>query len=463
MKSTLNRQFVDFLKKHQLIVSKQRVLVAVSGGADSMVLLRLLVEWQQHLQIELGVAHFNHQIREKADIDEAFVREQAGQLQLPFFAARQDVQAYAVDRKMSLEAAGRVLREAFLNATALDNHYNCIATGHHLDDQVETILMRLIQGAGLEGLAGIRLQRGLFVRPLLFASKSEILEFAHERNILFRDDESNREERFLRNRIRARLVPILREEFKLKDFTQFLHQSLILQEWLKNIDEQCDTFLEKYVVKQSQNKIALELTPFRGYFSGIQKAVLQRVFTRLELPDKELNYERMSSFVRWLKNADDGQRLNLLPDVKVFRKGAQLIFEKVAEKDVATISITVMPDCQIPVPDGDLVLKLQTTNISEVNFDESGNRLYIDAGKCRFPLLLRNWKAGDRFQPLGMSGFKKVKDFLTDRKIYGEQKKKVLVLESDGDIVALPGIAVSERYKINSSTEHILKIEIESL
>ncbi len=463
MKSTLSRQFIDFLKKQQLLEAQQHILVAVSGGVDSMVLLHLLLEWQQHLKITLGVAHFNHQLRENADKDEAFVREHAKRLHLPFFAGRQDVQAFADAERMSLEAAGRVLRETFLQTTAQANSYHRIATAHHLDDQVETILMRMMQGSGLEGLAGIRLQRDLFVRPLLFAAKSEILRYAREKNIPFREDESNSEERFLRNRIRARLVPILREEFGLKNFKPFLRQSLILQDWLTDVAEQCETFMQQYVVKQSQNKIALELAPFRGYFSGIQKAILQRVLALLELPDEMLNYERMSTFLRWLQNADNGGQMNLLPNVKVFRKGAYLIIEKPIESAARNLFVELMPDSRIHLPGTGKVVTLQSVERSKVKFDDTGSRLYIDAEKCRFPMVLRNWQPGDRFQPLGMSGLKKVKDFLTDRKIFGEAKKDALVLESNGDIVALPGIAVSERYKIKSSTKRILKIEIESL
>ena len=227
--------------------------------------------------------------------------------------------------------------------------------------------------------------------------------------------------------------------------------------------EQCENFLEQYVVKQSQNKIALELATFRGYFSGIQKAILQRVFALLKLPEETLNYQRMSSFVRWLQNAEDGQQQQLLPNVRVYRKGAHLIIEKIAENAVGATFLQLTPDCRMPLPGSNMVLTLQTVERSEVKFDDTGSRLYIDAEKCRFPLVLRNWQPGDRFQPFGLSGVKKVKDFLTDRKIYGEAKKNALVLESNGDIVALPGIMVSERYKINSSTKRILKIEIESL
>jgi tRNA(Ile)-lysidine synthase len=464
MKNSLKYAFLEFINHHQLIEQKQKILVAVSGGVDSMALLHLLLAWRQYFKINLGVAHFNHHLRgEDSDKDEAFVRETCRETGLAFFCGHGDVEAAARRKKYSREEAARMLREEFFEKCRKQEGFDVTATAHHLDDQAETVLMRLFSGAGLDGLAGIRLRREGFIRPLLFAERAEIENYAWQNNINYREDASNFDLNIPRNKIRRQLLPLLKQEFNLSNLNSFLHTSLVIQEWLPEIDKQVEFLLNQAVFTESQNKIRLDIIPYTKYFSSTQVKLLECILTKLQNRKTELTYNRFRSFSQWLKRAADGDKFRVERAVQVSRKKNRLVFEYQQSFKSIDVYEEIHPGSTYHNRELGISLSIELVSSNAVKFDPTHTVEYLDAQHLTFPLLLRTWQAGDRFQPLGMAQLKKVSDFLTDEKSLILAKEQMLVLENQGEIVAVVGARISEKYKINDLSQQILKLEIQAL
>ncbi|MBS7345579.1 MAG: tRNA lysidine(34) synthetase TilS, partial [Caryophanon sp.] len=205
----LTNKFLDTLMKEEIIGKEDRILVAFSGGIDSVALLCLLLEVRESFGLRLGAAHLNHGFRENADADEAFCRSFCEEKEVPFFSRKMDVEAYAKAEKVSFEMAGRTLRYAFFEKVMDEQGFSKCATAHHLDDQVETVLLNLVRGTGLKGLTGISPVRGRYIRPLLFYKKSELLGYLEKNQISYRHAHTNDEVEYQRNRIRNAVLPYL--------------------------------------------------------------------------------------------------------------------------------------------------------------------------------------------------------------------------------------------------------------
>ncbi|RMH87151.1 MAG: tRNA lysidine(34) synthetase TilS [Calditrichaeota bacterium] len=462
--TSLKYRFLQFTNRHRLIQPQQAILIAVSGGVDSVVLLHLLVTWQQFFRSRLGVAHFNHQLRgSSADEDEAFVAELSREFQLPFYAGRGDVRNLAHRQRRSLEEAARMAREAFLVETCEQNGFDHIATGHNLNDQAETMLMRLLQGAGVSGLAGIRLRRGRFIRPLLFAEREAIVEYAAHHQLTYREDPTNRDLRFVRNRIRHRLLPLLRETFHLSRLDSFLRTGLILQEWLEMLEEEVQQALSAVKILPGQNKIALDIPAYCQYFSQIQVKVLEFIIAQLTGERQTLTFRRFESFSRWLEKGGRGKIL-VHPGIQAWREGEQILFQLSAEENLPEkVDVWLNPGDAYRNETLQIEVSIGFAPREAIDFRLSPHTEFLDADQLRFPLRLRTWQPGDKLQPLGANYLKKVSDLLTDCRSLPLPKQSMLVLESAGEIVWVVGCRIGENYKITPQTKRVLKLEMNKL
>ncbi len=465
MNNSLKFTFLNFVNQHQLIERNQHLLVAVSGGVDSMVLLHLLRSWQRYFALKITVAHFNHQLRgAAADADAQFVADFCRENNLPVLTGRGNVKEFALSEKQSPEAAARMLRERFLRDAQVAAGCDAIVTGHHLDDQMETLLMRLLSGSGLDGLAGIRIRREQFLRPLLFARRQAIIDYAKAKNIAFVEDASNQDLNFRRNQIRHQLIPFLNEHFDYYNPASFLNIGLLIQEWLPYIENQAELCFLSPKKSASENKIRLDIPTFKGYFSGIQIKALELALSRLCSEEKKMTTRQFQNFSRWLKKTNFSGEYRLDESVLVRREKNELIFEKCIKKTLDIIPLTEIYNGESYLfPELGISLRTDFVEREDAVFNNAPEEEYLDAAKLTFPLLLRSWQAGDRFQPLGMKQGKKISDFLTDEKELRYSKKITPVMLNQAEVICVPGVRISEKYKIKSKTETVLKIKVTKL
>lgn len=461
MKNSLKNRFLEFAVKNSLFKDGEQVLVAVSGGVDSMVLLNLLQSVKQRFGIELGIVHLNHRIRgEQAEQDLKFVEDYSHVSNLPFHGLREDVPGYADKNNLSLEAAGHILREEAFEKLAGQYNYQKIATAHHLDDQAETVLMRLISGSGLQGLAGIRLKRGKWVRPLLFARRCEIEKFAEAKKIPFRTDMSNRDTRFLRNKIRHNLLPLLKREFDPNVTHHLSHFSTILKEWDVYLENELKKNIQNGDLQISKNKIALELNNFSIYFSWIKFRMVEYVLSSLQALPFKIQFGQFSDFCDWSERGKIGSLFTWGNGLICVKERTRLVFFREKEGEQGDLEVEVFPGRVCWIPEVEKGLILTEIGKEEAEFSPDPLVEYLDGSRLKFPLLVRRWRAGDRFQPLGMKKEKLVSDFLTDKKIGSFERRKALLLLNGEEPVSVLGIQISDNYKIQSTAGRVFKLTV---
>jgi tRNA(Ile)-lysidine synthase len=426
-----------------------------------MVLLHLLHTWRRRLQVELAVVHLHHHLRgREADADAALVKQFCAQWNLPFHLLEADIAAIAREEGWSLEEAGHQVREKLFTELAGREGYHVIATGHHRDDQAETVLERLIQGTGLRGLAGIRLRRGRWVRPLLFAHRSEIEQYARSYGIPFRQDASNQDLRFRRNKIRHHLLPLLQKEYNPAAAGHLAELAETLQEWDDYLSEEVKKAWKQCVLSAGENEIALDIKTYSGYFSWIKIALLEDVFRRGFSRESIIRRKQWDSFEWWVKQGHEVSQFRWDDRVWVQRRGATLVFYSPHRLLHQPTELAIFPGIPYHLPDSNIQLTISEVGREAVRFTGERNVEFICGDRLHFPLTLRRWQPGDRFVPLGASYSVLVSDYLTDRGIRQPQKSQVMVLLNGNEIVAIPGIQMDERYKISEQCKKIFRLTI---
>ncbi len=457
----LKQAFFEFVKLHQIIPPGTSVLVAVSGGQDSVALLDLLVQWQKGLNVQLGVAHVHHHLRDGADADAAFVETLAAQYDLPFFRKDVNVKQWVATRKLSIEEGARMLREKALKAIASQNGYEWIATAHTLSDQVETLLMRLFLGTGLTGLAGIRMKRPPFIRPLLFARREEITRYIRSRGLAFREDETNQDTRFLRNRLRWQVIPEIKKHFPEFREEAMGNLALVASEWAEFIDRQTLTAWETVVRQQTDFKIELELSAFWQYFSGIQFKLIEKAVATLKGEHRYLGYHKFKHLIHWLQLPVHRPEFYLDSDMVANRQAARLILFHLTKLLYwrQQFSGTPVP-FNTPVPLLDKVLMVTPVhNVVKVPADQP-NVEYVDARCITVPLVIGFPEENQVFRPLGSAHSVPVLQFLKKAGVPYTMRQFTPLLLSGNTVVAIPGMRINEQCKITSKTNHVIKIAL---
>ena len=439
----MQEQFIQNIDAKKLIRAGQKILLAVSGGIDSMVLLHLF----EKSGFDYGVVHCNFQLRgEESDGDEKFVREQVQMHGIPSFFKTFDTQEYARLNGISIEMAARELRYNYFHKIRLKYDYDLIATAHHQDDLIETFFLNLSRKTGIKGLTGIKDKSGNLIRPLLFAGRQEIEAYAAKHYIEYREDSSNNEVVFQRNYLRHKILPLFSElnpAFKknllasidnLRD-AENVYISVLKKDKETVVVENDGVIqidIEKLRTTQFPQLLLLEvLSPL-----NFNSSVVDEVFHSLEA---ESGKQFFSKTHRLVKDRD------------------QLFISELKESEEKIYYIEE-DDAELFEPFDILVQKADS-----VNFDiiKRSNVACIDYDMIQFPLLIRKWKQGDYFQPLGMTGIKKVSDFLIDRKVPLHEKENVWLLCSGKKIVWIMGLRLDERFKVTSDTKKVLVLKIE--
>lgn len=432
--------FLNYLIEKKLCTRKDRVLLAVSGGIDSMVMLNLFRE----CEYEIGVAHVNFQLRgRESDEDEKLVEESCARLSIPFYTKRFETSQYAEGKSLSIQMAARNLRYVWFNELIDEHHFDLIATAHHLNDSIETVLLNFSRGAGLEGYDGIAPKNKKIIRPMLFATREEIEQYAKGNCIVWHEDKSNATDDYQRNFIRHQVVPLLKElnpslenSFhesieKTSGATELFALGILY--WKEKFETRKDEqiHLAKKGIYESTNEAGLLWNLIKEYGFNIDQC-LQVVKSTRGQPGKKflsLNYELVID------------REHLIISKHVYEVG-DVIIEK----------------GQLQAMRGKYTLDIGAAKSMEINKDHS--LALLDVDKLQFPLLWRKWKQGDSFFPLGMNHKKKLSDFFVDERISIADKEMITVLESASEIVWVVGHRIDDRFKITESTTRVIRFAL---
>jgi tRNA(Ile)-lysidine synthase len=458
-------------KKLQLLASLQlpgagaKILVAVSGGLDSMVLLHALKALEGERRWKLAVAHFNHRLRGRAsDADEAFVRKTAGEMKLPFFSESADVEQIARDEKISIEMAARQLRHAFLARTARGHGANIIALAHHADDQVELFFLRLLRGAGGSGLGGMQWrsaspvdERILLVRPLLDVPRSVLAVFAKENGIRYREDATNLSADFLRNRIRHELLPLLRRHYQPglnKTVLRFMEIAAaesnliaaLARAWLNQQPFRRDG--GKEIAAQSLSYVQ---TDFEELPEAIQRQVLKLQIIELGVtPDFEL--------VESIRQSA-GRPVAVSAGVSVFRDTtgcARRREQQTVTFDDRQVTVRLNKSGRIKFDGAELKWRFGKSRKHFGEAKSAEGLEFFDADKTGEEIVLRHWRAGDRFRPIGLASGVKLQDLFTNAKVRRERRHQLVVAEASAGIFWVEGLRISDDFKLTAQTKRVL-------
>ena len=447
MTRDLKQRFEQYIVQNRLATHDDRILLTVSGGVDSMVMLSLFAG----CGYRIGVAHCNFCLRgAESDEDEVLVEQRARSLGAEYHNRRFDTAGEMERTGESMEMAARRLRYAWFAELQRDCGYDKVAIAHHADDSVETFFINLFRGTGLRGLTGIGMRIGSIIRPLMFATRHEILDYAHQHGIPFREDSSNRSTKYLRNKIRLGLIPRIRDIRP--EFTEAMSH---------NIGRLTET---QAFVDSAVARIRESVVESRGDADVLHIDRIDPSF-----PRNFVIYELLNSAYGFRGDVCDSLCRALDADATGRRFYSK---DFVACIDRGTIAVSrIMPDdpCTVEIQRdarraycGNAVLHMEYIDIAMIEeFGVPANTAQIDASCLKFPLVLRRWTDGDRFVPFGMSGSKKVSDFLIDEKVSAVEKERQFVLLSGDDIVWVVGRRIDDRYRLTDDTETVLRITTE--
>jgi tRNA(Ile)-lysidine synthase len=434
-----------------LIVPGDRVVAALSGGPDSVALVALLLRLRGEMPLEVRLAHFNHRLREEAAGDESFVREMAARWVLPLETGSADVRAFAAAKKLNLEEAGRELRYGFLRRAAAAVGATKIATGHTMTDQAETVLMRLMRGAGIGGLAGIAPvvpgEPCPVVRPLLGVPGPDLRTWLEAEGLPFREDASNRDLRFLRNRIRAELLPELERRYEPRIVAHLARLAAIAREEDDLLDGFVRELADEFIIRKGR-EISLDMKTLPLLLPALARRVGREFLRRLLGDLRGVSYEDVTS----LCALGEGKEL-------VLRKG--IVLRRVPKPR----PYRILWDGRgvLPIPAAGLALAGSRRKAAGGPRRPAGgdaDGALLDASKLGFPLLVRNRRPGDLYRPLGAPGRKKLKEILRAKGIPVAARDRLPVVVSRNEIVWAPGLPVAERFKVGEGTGTVFSIRV---
>ena len=439
----LLKQFKEYIQQNNLFSPKDKLLLAVSGGVDSVVLCELC----HQAGFDFGIAHCNFQLRgDDSDRDENFVRELAVKYNTPLYVVRFDTKKEAKQRKLSTQETARELRYKWFEETRKAEGYNYILTAHHADDNVETVLMNFFRGTGIRGIGGIEPKHNHIIRPLLFARRIELEKFLQENELSFVSDITNQSEDYSRNYFRIKLIPLLEKIYPevneniLDNIGRFREVELLYKQAIEQhkkkllVPQGNEIHIPVLKLKKSEpvHTIVYEIIKDYGFTS-------QQVNEVIALLDSESSKYICSSTHRIIKN----RKWMIIAPLQTEQTDHIIIEEGIRnlEFGIGHLSIESFPNSQFPIPDSPFIALL-------------------DADEIHYPLMLRKWKQGDYFYPLGMKKKKKLARFFIDQKLSKTEKEKIWVIEMDKKILWVLGQRIDDRFKMTDKTKSVLQLAI---
>jgi len=481
------------VRKYKMLDPQDKVLVAVSGGVDSLTLLAVLQKIP--FDLDLAVFHLNHGLRPEAKKDAELVAEICRKWSIPYRIIEANVQE--TKGTDCIQAAARNVRYRLLEEVAAEQGATRIALGHQADDQVETMMMRFINGAGPEGMAGIPPVRGRYIRPLIEVNRAEILEYARHSRLVWAEDASNQKIDYFRNKIRHCLLPLLEREYQPQLRTRLMATASLFQEWEEYLQTQVARVLTGWQLesparlsKQAQMGLG-GLSPYDYSESGspvelrhweepsfseeiripvaqwsilppaLKRAVFRGVVFKIQ-PGLRLEFKHSELFLDLLSGAN-GRRIFLPGDLEVRKEQDQIIIRPVKQEVAGGFFLPLnIPGCtELPFGQGLIMVSQGKKDLLPKNWREvSPAEAFFDYDRVQLPLYLRPRKVGERFAPLGLAGTKKLKDFFSDFKVPQEERDRIpLVVDAEDRVLWVVGMRPSKIGQISERTKHVLYLK----
>lgn len=440
-----SERFTGFIRKEDLLSSKDHLLLAISGGVDSVALCELC----HQAGFQFSIAHCNFKLRgEESERDKNFVQQLAKKYNVPFLLKEFDTEKYAEQKKLSIQEAARELRYNWFNELIKNGEAKYLLTAHHLDDNIETMLMHFFRGTGIYGLRGMLPKQSHIIRPLLFARKQELKSFAEQHQLSWVEDSSNAQDKYTRNYFRNQLLPLIQQVYPQVE---------------QNLEHNIHRFAEvETLYKQALEQHKKKLLEQKGAETHIPVLKLKK-----SVPLHTIVFEIIKDFN--FSPQQTGEVINLLDSEsgkyiqsathRILKNRNWLIISTIQTQESQTILIE-NAESAIDFEKGNL--KLQSLPAEKCAISNNHFTACLDSKEIRFPLLLRKWKQGDYFYPLGMRKKKKLSRFFIDQKLSLADKEKTWVLESNKKIIWVVGMRIDDRFRITDSTSSVLKIELKT-
>lgn len=450
------------IDKYHLLENDDRVVVGVSGGIDSMVLLYILNNLRKEYNLFLIVAHLNHGLRPEESITEAhLVREESEKFGLPFEYKELDVKKFQETEGLSLQDAARRLRFRFFEDLLLKYNANKIALGHNADDQVETVILRILRGTGLKGLKGmLPIRDGVIIRPLIEIWREDLESFAKVNDIPFVIDSSNLKEDYLRNKVRLKLIPLIEKEYQPKFKDIILKTANLLREVEDYIERKVGEVYRE-MVKIDQESYSFSFSKYKSLESIIQWRLIQRILENIS-PNNNIikNIPNPAPIFKRLNKSQANLLYKIEPGILLGKRYDNVFLRKGEKEEVSPFEIEIRSPGKIFIKEIKKELFIEEVPKSGGFISDSTNIGFFDYNRLKFPLKVRNFKAGDRFQPLGLEGMQKLKKFFIDHKVPRSERSKIPLIVSEDIIAWVVGYRIDERVKVRPDTERVLKIQI---
>ena len=455
------KKVLSTIFEHQMINEGDSIIVAVSGGADSVCLLKILYALKECLNIRLLVAHFNHGLRPKEDEKETeFVATLAKKLNLPFISDKCNNITKA--QGSTIEEKAREMRYQFFQKALDENHAQKLAIGHTMNDQAETVLMHFLRGTGLTGLSGIPpIRQNYFIRPLIDMTRNEIYTYLKQNNESFITDSSNLETRYLRNKIRLELLPLLLD-YQPNLVEHLGELAFLCRQETQFLDDEAAKLLDIITLDSSKHYLDISLNIFSALSCSRQYRIIRQGIKKIKGDLRKIDRIHIKTIVDCAYKNKPQIKVNLPENIIVQKIYNRLRFSSGGMIETQNYSYAIPSIGKYHIHEINKAISF--TEISKNDFKLSSSvpqEVFLDLDKLKWPLKARNFRAGDRFIPLGMSDFKKLKDIFIDKKIPSEERKKNPILVSQDDIVWVYGIRIDDRYKINQETKRILRCKVE--
>ncbi len=449
----IEEKVILFIKQNKLIETGDKVLVALSGGPDSVFALHFLHKFKDKYKIDIHALHVNHQLRgTDSDEDEKFCRDLATSLNAGYRPVKVDVKNFASEIGKSLEEAARILRytelENYANKTGADK----IVTAHNMNDNAETVLLNFLKGTGISGMSGIPVQRGKIIRPFLCLTKDEILYYLKENNLNYRLDKTNLETEFQRNFLRNEIIPLIKKEINPSFERALFRNSEIFRNTKTLLSRFTGYLIQDFIGIINENEIHIDLELVEKFGTEALAGVFKKICaSHFSLKFEFNDWKKIEAILR----KQTGRKVEMSDDFIVMRDRKSLILKK-KENSETNRKLKIKIGGSIEIEGKKLNISVAAGD--KIQFTGDKNREYISGDNVSEEFEIRKWNHGDKFIPLGMKNFKKLSDFLTEEKIPAPEKENQLVLTNKNNIVWVIGRRIDDRYKILPNTKRILEL-----